>query len=77
MSEWQPIETAPLDGTRILVCAGKKIVTVRFWRGKWTVYGYDEIRWLGWLTGARQWLVLGSDMPPTHWMPLPKLPVQP
>jgi len=73
-SEWQPIETAPKDGTRILALL------------RW---GYSDgtageaqtvIYWYG---GGLFWVVpipmnyvqgLDSDVAPTHWMPLPKPP---
>ena len=75
-SEWQPIETAPKDGTRILALL------------RW---GYSDgtagetqtvIYWYG---GGLFWVVpipmnyvqgLDSDVAPTHWMPLPKPPEQ-
>jgi hypothetical protein len=57
-SEWRPIETAPKDGTAILLWSG--IVTrVGWWLEE------DGI----WLVGAGS--ILRS---PTHWMPLPKRP---
>lgn len=59
MSEWQPIETAPKDGTEILVFDdGAYIVT------PW-IEGDDQSGW--WDNGF-------MDPPPTHWMPLPAPP---
>jgi len=68
MTEWQPIETAPKDGTRILaygVCGYEDvagIATVKWHRGSWvcdpneaTEYDYEECKI-------------------THWMPLPEPP---
>lgn len=64
--EWQPIETAPKDGTEILVCApshgkgpGQFVVIVTFLDGEWTTdrNSFDHSIW-----------------PPTHWMPLPHPP---
>lgn len=75
-NEWQPIETAPKDGTDILVieplnnCYGK--ITNAFWEKeqnkifdghKITIEGY-------WAESCDNQLVLE----PTHWMPLPKPP---
>ncbi len=61
--EWKPIETAPQDGTRILVYAPDidlvLIATFQVISGKGT--------WVGW----RETLV------PTHWMPLPNPPWRP
>lgn len=77
MSEWQPIETAPKDGTPILVWAdayGWRSVFARvnaaFYEGAWRMYGPI----LGEPTTqnkSRQWL---GEVQPTHWMPLPEGP---
>jgi len=62
MSEWQPIETAPRDGTEILVCdAGDQdglIDIVACFDGFWVMNGDLAVE-------------LGDF---THWMPLPELP---
>ena len=62
MSEWQPIETAPKDGTDILAS----------WfapRKPWRAIGV--LRW-----HADEWLTRPGDwgMKPTHWMSLPPQP---
>ena len=60
--EWQPIETAPKDGTEVLACrAGKKWRQVLGWQ--WGSGGYD-----GWYNSG------GRSYNPTHWMPIPDLP---
>jgi hypothetical protein len=59
MTEWQPIETAPKDGTLIIVPGG-----LAYWRndeGWHTVTGED------WPGKPIRWEV-------THWMPLPEPP---
>lgn len=61
MSEWQPIETAPRDGSKVLAydpgwCGGTMAIA-RWWDG--------EFR-----TGN----LPGEEMYPTHWMPLPPPP---
>ena len=60
MSEWQPIETAPKDGSHFL--------GAEFWDNKWW---YEEI-WYShtWKFGGGNFLTK-----PSHWMPLPKPPV--
>ena len=73
MSGWQPIETAPKDGTAILVYFPKDFFdrkrnhqTVVYWAIK------DP-----WVTG---WEVYGGSflsIEPTHWMPLPDPPPTP
>jgi Protein of unknown function (DUF551) len=68
MTEWQPIETAPKDGTRILAYGRcgfddiSGIATVAWIYEKWvcdpneaTEYDYEECQ-------------------VTHWMPLPEFP---
>jgi hypothetical protein len=66
MSEWQPIETAPLDGTDILVWGphGHGCLVVGF---------DDEPEHPGF-----PWITLdGRQYPPaafSHWMPLPATP---
>ena len=59
MSGWQPIETAPSDGSRILVVGG---------RWEWPEIALADGEW--WLQRARA----GSIVGPTHWMPIPTPP---
>lgn len=75
MSEWRPIETAPKDGTPVLLYVKEYSSTV-------TIEGW----WQGGLDGnwACVWLDVhgcgccsGSDPNPTHWMPLPPPPGDP
>ena len=76
MSEWQPIETAPKDGTFLI--------------GGWTSNGQNhpmewevDIAWReGDSFGVDVSLESGETMRPTidqitHWMPFPAPPVQP
>lgn len=74
MSDWQPIETAPKDGTAFLATDGDDHSIV-----KW-----DKRR--GWVAMGDGFLAIASqgdtwtsyiEPLPTHWMPLPKPPVQP
>ena len=66
MNEWQPIETAPRDGTEILLFDADTDPTIY-------VGGYDY--------DGRYWFyseLLAQDVvgeaTPTHWMPLPEPP---
>ena len=58
MTEWQPIETAPKDGTDVLVWCGGAMFIACMEVGRWffdrTDYSVKPL--------------------PTHWMPLPPAP---
>lgn len=58
MTEWQPIETAPKDGTDVLVWCGGTMFIACMEVGRWffdrTDYSVKPL--------------------PTHWMPLPPAP---
>ena len=62
--EWQPIETAPQDGTTVLACCqGMRWHQVLFWMDD---AGDD---W------TSEWMnMAGKSYSPTHWMPLPEPP---
>ena len=71
---WQPIETAPKDGTRILAWAyregwqqdGPAQVVSAWHSGRWCIMG---------ATGRdRHWPDVKDSCNPTHWMPLPPPP---
>ena len=67
--DWQPIETAPDDGTDVLVC-----VTHNMPDGEW-----ETIQWVDWQRSPRvRWpnyaARIDIPFPPTHWMPLPAPP---
>lgn len=81
LQRWQPIETAPKDGTEILLADDSRVTF-----GKWLapsekpriIYRdgfapepeWDEFEphWTSWDGGFTQ------EHPPTHWMPLPPPP---
>ena len=60
--EWQPIETAPKDGRRVLVMW-------EYWSSEPFVAYFKHGRWNGEVA-----LSECSDDGPTHWMPLPSPP---
>lgn len=73
MSEWQSIETAPRDGTKILVAfnslsGGKSVATARCIDGLW-IGGLAVDKTTGDLEIIRM-----ESRPPTHWMPAPEPP---
>ncbi|MCD1644148.1 DUF551 domain-containing protein [Aurantimonas coralicida] len=57
-SDWRSIETAPNDGTEVLL-----------WDGACALCYWDNS--LGWLENSRDSMVSGEF---THWMPLPTPP---
>lgn len=70
--EWQPIETAPKDGTRILVWDNG------CWPARWleeAEHGHGELGpgWQIFECELDVWYALCADNP-THWMPLPEPP---
>jgi len=68
--EWQPIETAPKDGTEIIVLLGTHAVSAR-WIGH-----QGGCAGCGWETlGSRSGYYAGHV--PGGWMPLPAPPKEP
>lgn len=63
MSEWHPIETAPKDGTPILVAD----------KGVWMTAARFMPCDMAWIEHTASGLRLN---PPTHWMPLPAPPAE-
>jgi len=85
MSEWQPIETAPKDGTTVLLGYYNRSGKWRTVRGCWYSDAQIAEDWeephdgeAGWYETAEN----ADDTPncwncsPTHWMPLPTPPEQ-
>lgn len=72
--QWYPIETAPKDGTMILVCAYSpdhpQYYSPR--SGCWATYHPNAKGKAFWRTDR----ICGDKMNPTHWMPLPDVPEQ-
>jgi hypothetical protein len=67
MSEWLPIETAPQDGTHILVYLDEEMLGSRVVNAALRGEGTNGISTIGSL--------FAFDAPkPTHWMPLPEPP---
>lgn len=85
MTEWQPIETAPKDGRKLLLAAGKEII-IGDWmpdkRKEWKemrtgteteetiIRRLEEVDYSGWHISGTDY----SLFPATHWMPLPEPP---
>lgn len=62
--EWQPIETAPKDGTQLLLAA-------EFAPSDWRVKtgGFDVV--------SNCWHLFGASWQPTLWAPIPPIPHTP
>lgn len=61
---WRPIETAPKDGTRILLASGSGLVFTGWWDADPDDHDND-----GWVDDAEVW------WEPHHWRPLPAAPI--
>jgi hypothetical protein len=77
--EWQPISTAPKDGTEIIgmyVHIETQVVHNVFWMGEDDTdeHGNADIGWWTYEYGEVGRLKLDGWMTPTHWMPLPEPP---
>jgi hypothetical protein len=64
LSDWQPIEAAPKDGTFVLVFADEEV-----WVAAWDAETSTGAPW-GWADAREN----GVRLKPTHFMPLPLPP---
>lgn len=69
--EWQPIETAPKDGTRILLARIGKNETGKDLGVWWACRGWWSDKWQCWYNGVEP----SGLAKPTHWLMLPEAPV--
>jgi hypothetical protein len=80
MTEWQPIETAPKDGTNILIATTGNLIRAGIYRSE--VPSVCEAHWQnGWYEEkVSGWQLANCDeeygclTEATHWMPLPEPP---
>lgn len=70
MADWQPIETAPKDGTEFQAWVGHWEPRCRYNPDTeaFEMWGRTDYDCEGWDTYP--------DLPPTHWMPEPAQPTQ-
>ena len=80
MSEWQPIETAPKDGTVILLCQ-PSYVGPKIWAATWAAEHDgkpgspdEDFPWLVLDSGSINAIMGGCRHGPLYWMPLPEPP---
>ena len=77
---WQPIETAPRDGTDILVCVTHNVPSEECDSRPSASDGYvwETLQWVDWARDPYEWPIcrgrVDIPFPPTHWMPLPEPP---
>lgn len=80
MSEqgWQPIETAPKDGSDVLLCRAIDADGQPIPAKSWGIF----VQVAAWWRGDDDWIVYCSQIQepklhfePTHWMPLPPNPL--
>lgn len=79
--KWQQIETAPKDGTDVIVLlnvADVAVVHIAWWRdGELNAAGeFLEPGWWSYTLGSVTQELLNDYRSPTHWMPMPEPPEQ-
>jgi hypothetical protein len=73
---WESIETAPKDGTDVLVMyvhIDTQVVHNGFWIGTDDTENESDIGWWSYEHSEVSRIKLDNWMTPTHWLPLPKL----
>lgn len=72
VAEWQPIETAPKDGTYVLLAgpSGYTTTPIRVEIGHWDAEFSPHQPWVTYSNDS----FTDSGDAPTHWMPLPQEP---
>lgn len=76
MSEWMTIETAPKDGTHVLIAGEGKVSVGKYVEDKGeTLVPADKPYWKPFDNSYwDRWETDDSWFQPTHWMPLPEPP---
>lgn len=77
MSEWQPIETAPKDGTDVIVMymhCETQCVFNAFYASEEHHWEKRDVGWWSYEHSEVSRIRLDGFMTPTYWMPLPPVP---
>lgn len=75
MSEWQPIETVPKDGTEVDLWGTRADGTAERWcNARWTGDGVGAGWWGPWTDGFECGIPGRNSLTLTHWMPVPRPP---
>lgn len=76
MIEWQPIETAPRDGTEIILMLGAENGKLLAWISSFIdteTFSHGKL-----IRKSQHWQMpmwaVSRELEPTHWMPIPKAP---
>jgi hypothetical protein len=69
MTEWHSIETAPKDGTEILVTDGKEVCPCFY-----SISDNPDYDSFVRSSGSEPIDCVAPNLDPTHWMPMPKPP---
>jgi len=72
MPDWQPIDTAPRDGRCILLASANEGWVMEGQWFDWRDSGSDLFGWTNPINYDDP--VVGGELGPTHWMPLPEPP---
>jgi len=75
MDDWQPIDTAPKDGSSVLICVDGKVMEAYFHAGPESAYD-DVIGWYAIYAQPGDGFESGKGLDPSHWMHLPKQPLE-
>jgi len=71
MNNWQPIETAPKDGTRIILTDGEEM-EICSWGSPYPVDFPEKKAWI--FGRGDDYSNYNQFFFPTHWMPCPEIP---
>jgi hypothetical protein len=77
MTDWQPIESAPKDGTEVLVLymhIKTQCVFNAFYASEEDGWDREDVGWWSYEHSEVSRIKLEGFMKPTHWMPLPAPP---
>jgi len=74
MGEWQPIETAPRDGTQILLFVSGSRIEIGSWHVDRGYSGNEEPTWLKNDYDDSSTGYASTPLTPLYWMPLPEAP---
>ena len=75
--KWEPIETAPKDGRKIILWCDRFGLSIGSWRVDWGHSGDESPLWLRDDYDDFSCGYASTPLDPTHWMPIPEGPDEP